>query len=153
MWEHERRILGVGIGIAIDIVTRNRTESMSVGLEPTSEPKAIPTPIPTPSVTSVRPAVRWLWDTLDTVGGGRFLAIGCSLFVHSALRPEGPPGNSPGRQAGVGDFDGMSAEGAALSRQGIVKYRAFGARFSTTMIPALRPGLFTYGPSGLMRHP
>ncbi len=64
------------------------------------------------------------------------LAIDWSLFAHSAPRPEGPPGNSPGRQAGVRDFDSMSAEGAALNRKRIIKCRAFSARFSTILIPA-----------------
>ena len=84
------------------------------------------------------------------MGGCRGPAIAWSLYVHLALRPEGPPGNSPGLTSGVRELDGISAEGAALSRPRVMKYRAFGARFSTTLIPALRPGLFTAGPSGLV---
>ena len=59
-----------------------------------------------------------------------------SQNAHLSARPEGPLDSSPGRQAGVGDFDCMSAEGAALNDSGWIECRAFGARFSANLIPA-----------------
>jgi hypothetical protein len=44
----------------------------------------------------------------------------------------------------------MSAEGAVLCRIGCMECRAFGAHSLLRSIPALRPGLATDGPSGLI---
>ncbi len=64
-------------------------------------------------------------------------------------RPERPGLNSRGRQARVRDADQMSAEGEVLKRGRIIKCRAFGAPTLEILIPALRPGLLTDGPTGL----
>jgi hypothetical protein len=47
----------------------------------------------------------------------------------------------------------MSAEGAVLCRIGCIECRAFGAHSLILSIPALRPGLATDGPSGLLADP
>jgi hypothetical protein len=44
----------------------------------------------------------------------------------------------------------MSAEGAVLCRIGCIECRAFGAPSLILSIPALRPGLATDGPAGLI---
>jgi hypothetical protein len=44
----------------------------------------------------------------------------------------------------------MSAEGAALCRIGCIECRTFGAPSLLISIPALRPGLATDGPAGLI---
>ncbi len=94
------------------------------------------------------PALSWLEDTLNTAGMDDFLDIVWRPRICSMARPEGPELNNPGRQVGVKDADQMRA-GAELKRGRIIKCRTFGARTLEILIPALRPGLLTDGPTGL----
>ncbi len=68
------------------------------------------------------------------------------------MRPEGPPVNRPGRQAGIRSLVTMEAPKA---RHFMMRFRLSAALSaliqSKSPTPALRPGLFTDGPSGLNR--
>ncbi len=68
------------------------------------------------------------------------------------MRPEGPPVNRPGRQAGIMLLVTMEAPKA---RHFMMRFRLSAALSaliqSKSLTPALRPGLFTAGPSGLSR--
>jgi hypothetical protein len=74
------------------------------------------------------------------------------MIVHEiSMRPEGPVVDRPGRKAGIQLEKGRSAEGAAHDTMRSSGCRAFSAPFPTSnLIPALRPGLLTVGPSGLI---
>ncbi len=116
---------------------------------PAIERRGRGTSLPQPSKFASPPAELWLQDTLDTVGMDDFLDIVWRPRICSMPRPGGPELNSPGRQAGIREADQMSAEGTVLKRGRIIKCRAIGARTLEILIPALRPGLLTDGPTGL----
>ena len=56
------------------------------------------------------------------------------------MRPEGPPLNRPGRQAGIGLLVTMSTEGAALDNAISFECRAFSAHSIEIANPGLAAG-------------
>jgi hypothetical protein len=70
------------------------------------------------------------------------------MNAHKVARPEGPKGNRPGRQAGIG----LRSDRALKARHHWrFTYRTFGAQFRHILYPGLTAGLYTSGPSGLKR--
>ena len=65
------------------------------------------------------------------------------------LRPKGPPGNSPGRQAGVKDMTKFSAEGAALTALMVPHLRR---SISLQSNPGLTAGPIAFRPFGPYCH-
>jgi hypothetical protein len=65
--------------------------------------------------------------------------------MEDSIRSEGPAVARPGRQAGIESIEGMSAEGAVQA--GVSPLR--GSTCLSCLIPGLRPGLASAGPSGL----
>jgi hypothetical protein len=66
-------------------------------------------------------------------------------------RPEGPTVNRPDRKVGITRLSEMSAEGAALQGMDTPSVAPSALFVTTHPIPASRPGLLTFGPSGLCK--